>query len=234
MRHSPDALMLFAAGFGTRMGGLTANRPKPLIPVAGKPLIDHALEMVEAAGIKRVVANLHYLPDQLAAHLAHRKDIALSIEADGILETGGGLRKALPLLAENPVFTLNADAVWTGKNPLIQLRQAWDGDKMDVLHLLLPADQATGYTGNGDWLLDAEGKLSRANGAKGFVYLGAQILRTEKLATIPDAVFSLNRLWDIAIAEGRAFGTVHNGGWCDVGRPEGIALAENLLADANV
>jgi len=234
MRHSPDALMLFAAGFGTRMGALTANRPKPLIPVAGRPLIDHALVLVDEAGITRKVANLHYLPDQLAAHLSPRHDIALSVEVGEILETGGGLRKALPLLGEDPVFTLNTDAVWTGQNPLTQLRSAWDGARMDVLHLLLPANRATGYAGKGDWLLDGDGRLSRANGAEGFVYLGAQILRTGKLAAIPETVFSLNRLWDMATAEGRAYGIVHNGGWCDVGRPEGIALAETLLAGADV
>lgn len=234
MRNTPDALMLFAAGFGTRMGALTANRPKPLINIAGKPLIDHALAIADTAQVTRKVANLHYLPDQLAEHLGARTDIVLSIEADQILETGGGLRKALPFLGDGPVFTLNTDAVWTGQNPLLQLRAAWDHEKMDVLHLLLPANQATGYAGAGDWLLDADGHLSRAMGADGYVYLGAQIIRTDKLARIPEQVFSLNRLWDIAIAEGRAFGIIHNGGWCDVGRPEGIALAEALLASAHV
>lgn len=234
MRHTPDALMLFAAGFGTRMGALTANCPKPLVPVAEKLLIDHALAVVDAAGVTRTVVNLHYLPDQIAAHLAPRKDIALSIEVGQILETGGGLRNALPLLGDDPVFTLNTDAVWTGQNPLTQLRTAWDGTKMDVLHLLLPAHQATGYSGAGDWILADDGRISRAKGAQGYVYLGAQILCTDRLSSIPDTVFSLNKLWDIAIAKGRAYGVVHQGGWCDVGRPEGIALAETLLADAHV
>ncbi len=230
MRHTPDSLMLFAAGFGTRMGALTADRPKPLIPVAGRALIDHALDLVDVAGISRKVANLHYKPEQLAAHLAHRPDIALSIETDEILETGGGLRKALPLLGDGPVFTLNTDAIWTGANPLETLRLAWDPGRMDVLQLLLPAAKATGYSGPGDWLMDSDGRLSRAQGAAGFVYLGAQILKTDRLAQVPERVFSLNRVWDMAIAEARCFGVLHNGGWCDVGRPEGIAQAEALLA----
>lgn len=234
MREIPDAVMLFAAGFGTRMGALTAACPKPLIRVAGQPLIDHALTLADAAGIARKVANLHYLPEQLAAHLAARGDVAVSLEEDEILETGGGLRKALPLLGSGAVFTLNTDAVWTGDNPLAQLRDAWDPARMDVLQLLLPAAQATGHSGTGDWLMDAEGRLRRAMGAPGFVYLGAQILKTDRLSEIPDRVFSLNRLWDLSIAEGRAFGIVHHGGWCDVGRPEGITQAEALLGSGHV
>lgn len=229
MRQAPDALMLFAAGFGTRMGALTANRPKPLIEVAGRSLIDHALAIADAAGISRKVVNLHYLPDALAAHLAGRPDIALSIEREQILETGGGLRAALPALGEGPVFTLNTDAVWTGANPLVQLRTAWRADRMDALLLLSPADRVCGHSGSGDFLIDAEGRITRARGARGLVYLGAQIIRTEGLAAIADRVFSLNVLWDRMIANGRAFGVVHEGGWCDVGRPEGIAEAEAML-----
>lgn len=234
MRHMPDALMLFAAGFGTRMGALTATRPKPLIEVGGRALIDHALALADAAAILRKVINLHYLPDHIRAHLAARDDLAFSIEADEILETGGGLRAALPLLGDGPVFTLNTDAVWTGDNPLAQLRAMWQPEKMDVLQLLLPASKATGYRGAGDWLLDDAGRLTRARGASGHVYLGAQILRTERLADIAERAFSLNTIWDMAIAEGRAYGIVHRGGWCDVGHPAGIAEAEAMLRAANV
>ena len=227
-------LMLFAAGFGTRMGPLTADRPKPLIPVAGRALIDHALAIADAAGAAPRVANLHYLGDQIAGHLAGR-DVGLSWEREAILETGGGLRAALPLLGSGPdpgpVMTLNTDAVWTGQNPLIQLAAAWDDAAMDALLLLLPARQARGHAGSGDFLLDSAGRLVRAKGAPGAVYLGAQILRTDSLPAIPEAVFSLNRVWDRMIAEGRAFGVIHQGGWCDVGRPEGIAEAEAMLAD---
>lgn len=226
----PHALMLFAAGLGTRMGALTASRPKPLIEVAGRALIDHALDQARGVPLSRIVANVHYLPDQMRAHLRARPDILLSDESGEILETGGGLRRALPLLGDRPVFTLNTDAVWTGDNALAQLAAAWNPAQMDALLLLLPAAQATGYRGAGDFLLDAEGRIARAKGAPGLAYLGAQILKTERLHTISEQVFSLNRIWDLAIAEGRAFGIVHNGGWCDVGRPEGIAEAEALLA----
>lgn len=219
--------MLFAAGFGTRMGALTATRPKPLIEVAGKPLIDHALNLAEAAGIRKIVVNLHYLGGQIAQHLRHR-DITLSWEHDQILETGGGLKAALPLLGDGPVLTLNTDAVWSGQNPLAQLLGAWDPAKMDALLLLLPAERALGHSGSGDFLLTADGRISRANGRAAPIYLGAQILKTQGLAAISEPVFSLNRLWDIAIANNRAYGLIHQGGWCDVGRPEGIALAESL------
>lgn len=228
MRPAPPPLMLFAAGLGTRMGPLTATRPKPLIPVGGRALIDHALDLADAAGITRIVANSHYLPDQIEAHLAPR-GIAVSRETPVILETGGGLKRALPLLGDDPVLTLNTDAVWTGRNPLVQLTAAWDGGRMDGLLLLLPVGHATGHAGTGDFLMDGDGRLARAKGAAGPVYLGAQMLRTGGLAEISEEAFSLNRLWDRMIAAGRLFGVIHDGGWCDVGRPEGIALAEALL-----
>lgn len=228
MRQIPPPLMLFAAGLGTRMGSLTATRPKPLIPVAGRALIDHALDMAEGAGVARIVANTHYLPEQIEGHLFQR-GIAISRETPMILETGGGLKRALPLLGTSPVLTLNTDAVWTGQNPLIQLKQGWDSSRMDGLLLLLPADQAIGHVGSGDFLMNGHGRLERAKGAAGFVYLGAQMLKTERLSEIEEEAFSLNLLWDRMIASGRLFGMVHQGDWCDVGRPEGIALAEALL-----
>jgi N-acetyl-alpha-D-muramate 1-phosphate uridylyltransferase len=220
--------MIFAAGFGTRMGALTAARPKPLIPVAGKPLIDHALTLADDADIARKVVNLHYRADMLAECLAGRNDVALSHETPQILDTGGGLRQALPLLGAGPVFTLNSDAVWTGPNPLTTLADAWDV-AMGGLVLLVPADRATGHGGGGDFDIDAEGRLSRG---RAHVYTGAQIIDPAGLAAIPDAVFSLNRLWDVLIAEGRLFGVAHPGGWCDVGTPAGIAEAEAMLAEA--
>lgn len=223
----PFPLMLFAAGFGTRMGALTANKPKPLIEVAGKPLIDHALTIAEAAKVGKTVVNLHYLGNKIAHHLQGR-DIALSWEHRQILETGGGLKAALPLLGADTVFTLNTDAVWSGQNPLIELQAAWNPETMDALLLLLPAEKALGHSGMGDFLLAADGRIRRAAGAAASIYLGAQILKTQALTAISEPVFSLNLLWDQAIAQGRAFGLIHQGGWCDVGRPEGIALAESL------
>lgn len=229
MRQAPDALMLFAAGLGTRMGALTATRPKPLIEVAGRSLLDHALLLADAAGIARVVANVHYLPDQIEAHLADRR-VAISDERDRLLETGGGLRKALPLLGEGPVMTLNTDAVWTGPNVLAALRAAWRPG-MGALLSVVPLDRATGHTGSGDFALDAAHRVSR----KGpFVYTGAQVIDPAGLAGIAEDKFSLNVLWDRMMAEGRAFALVHPGGWCDVGRPESIPLAETLLAGERV
>lgn len=226
MRSFP--LMLFAAGKGTRMGALTADRPKPLIPVAGQALIDHALALAAEADVQPIVINTHYLGGQIAAHLAGR-GVTISDESDLLLETGGGLRRALPLLGRSPVMTLNSDAIWTGQNPLSQLASHWDAARMDALLLLAPAGAARGHSGRGDFLMDNQGRLTRANGAPGLVYLGAQILRTDRLGEISDQVFSLNLLWDRLIAAGRVFGLVHQGGWCDVGKPEGIAEAEALL-----
>ena len=227
MRQFP--VMLFAAGFGSRMGALTAERPKPLIPVAGRSLLDHALDLV--AGFTPKVANLHYHGGQIAAHLAGR-DVALSWEHEAILETGGGLRAAMPLLGSSPVLTLNTDAVWTGQNPAEELAAAWSGQAMDALLLLAPPAATVGHNGSGDFVPDPAGRISRAAGRPGLIYLGAQIIRTERLAEFPQTAFSLNLLWDALIAEGRAFGLVHSGRWCDVGRPEGIALAEAMLAQS--
>lgn len=219
--------MLFAAGFGTRMGALTATRPKPLIEVAGRALIDHALDLARAAGAGPIVTNLHYRGEQIRDHLAGQ-DVLFSDESAQILDTGGGLRKALPLLGPGAVFTLNSDAVWTGANPLATLETGWRAD-MGALLLLAPMDRVRGREGAGDFTLHPEGRISRGGP---MVYLGAQILRPDGLKGIADPVFSLNRLWDALIAEGRAFGTVHPGLWCDVGHPAGIATAEAMLAEA--
>lgn len=222
--------MLFAAGFGSRMGGLTANVPKPLIKVAGLALIDHALALAVAAKIDQIVVNLHYLGDQIVAHL-RGQDILFSWENGVLLETGGGLRAALPLLGAGPVVTLNSDAVWTDQTALAQLLAHWDDSKMDALVLLLPVDHAVGHKGRGDFILAQDGQISRANGGDGLVYLGAQIIRSDGLADIAEAVFSLNVVWDQMIAQGRAFGLIYDGAWCDVGSPEGIVQAEALLAN---
>lgn len=221
-------LMIFAAGFGTRMGALTADRPKPMIPVAGRPLIDHALEVGQAAGCAPMVVNLHYLGDRIAAHLRGR-GVRLAWERDRILDTGGGLRAALPLLGPGPVATLNADAVWTGPNPIDTLRAAWDPARMEALLLLAPLTALAGA--RADFARDAAGRLARhaVAGGAGLAYLGAQILIPDGLHAMDEPVFSLNRLWDRMIARGTLFGAIHPGGWCDVGHPAGIAAAEALL-----
>lgn len=230
MRHDPRALMIFAAGFGTRMGALTAARPKPLIEVAGRPLIDHALALAEGQGLARIVVNAHYLAEQVTAHLDGRPGVSVTVEAPEILDTGGGLRAALPLLGPGPVFTLNSDAVWTGPNPLATLRAAWDPARMDALLLLVPRESAAGHGGPGDFVHAEGGALARG---PGLVYSGAQIVNPERLAAMPEGAFSLNRLWDALIPECRLHGVVHPGGWCDVGHPAAIALAEALLAEAD-
>lgn len=217
-------LMIFAAGLGTRMRPLTDATPKPLIPVGGRTLLDRALDLGREAGASRIVVNTHYLGDQIATHLVGR-NVAISNEASTILDTGGGLRRALPLLGEGPVMTLNPDVVWTGPNPLRALNAAWRDD-MEALLMLVPVDRATARQGPGDFALDADGRISRRGD---FVYGGAQIIRPDRLAAIGDDVFSLNRLWDLMIADNGAFGIVHGGGWCDVGYPAAIPMAERLL-----
>lgn len=217
-------LMIFAAGLGTRMRPLTDTRPKPLIEVGGQTLLDRALTMGRQAGCAPITVNSHYLGDQIADHLAGQ-DVAISAEPGTILDTGGGLRKALPLLGGGAVMTLNPDVVWTGPNPLAALARAWRDD-MQALLALVPIERATARVGAGDFALDKAGRISRKGD---FVYAGAQIIHPDRLAQISEDVFSLNRLWDLMIADGTAFGMVHPGGWCDVGRPDAIPLAEALL-----
>lgn len=226
----PHAVMLFAAGFGTRMGALTATRPKPMVNVAGKPLIDHALELVHEVQPSRIVANLHYLPDQIRAHL-YGQGVLFSDESDRILETGGGLRAALPLLGQDPVFTMNTDAVWNGPNPLGVLSAAWRPEEMDALLLCIPLENAIGHAGQGDFLFDPAGRLRRGPGQ---VYSGLQILKTDLLKQIEEEVFSLNVLWNRMMQNGRLFGLSYPGQWCDVGRPEGIELAEKMIGYQDV
>ena len=225
--------MIFAAGFGTRMGALTRDRPKPLIEVAGRPLLDHALAQAEGRA-SRIVVNAHYHADQIAAHLAGWPGVQLSHETPEILDTGGGLRRALPMLGAGPVWTLNSDAVWTGANPLDQLAAAWDPARMDALLLLVPGAAARGHKGRGDFLMAPDGRLARKGDTGGpvLIYSGAQIIRTGRLADIPETVFSLNRIWDRMLEAGRIFGAIHRGGWADVGAPEGIAAAEAMLEAA--
>lgn len=221
--------MIFAAGFGTRMGALTSDRPKPMVEVAGRPLIDHALDLTTPENSTltlRKVVNLHYKPEPLIAHLKTR-DVTFSREEPDILDTGGGLRAALPLLGPDPVFTMNSDAIWRGPNPLSLLAQAWDPARMDALLILIPRQNAIGHAGDGDFVTDEDGRITRGPGA---VYGGIQIIRTDGLTDIPDRVFSLNLLWNRIAEAGRLYGLTYPGKWCDVGHPGGITLAEDLLA----
>lgn len=227
---TPEAIMIFAAGHGTRMRALTRDCPKPLLKVAGQPLIDHALALADDAGIGRKVVNLHYLGHMIEAHLGGRDDITFSPEAGAALETGGGLQRALPILGAGPVFTLNPDAIWTGPNPLTALAAAWRPDEMSALLMLVPKAQAIGHSGTGDFTLGADGRLQRFSGAGDpLIYSGAGIIATGGLADLPQGAFSLNLLWNRMLDEGRVFGIVHPGNWADVGTPEGILLAEGML-----
>lgn len=225
MPDDTTPLMLFAAGLGTRMRPLTNDRPKPLIKVGGQTLLDRALDVARAGGAGPIVVNTHYLGQMIADHLAGQ-DVAISDETDQVLETGGGLRKALPLLGDGPVMTLNPDVIWQGPNPVAALRAAWDGARMDALLMLVPLGQTHGRKGGGDFSMDADGRLIRQGD---LVYGGVHMVKPARLAEITEQVFSLNRLWDLMIADGRAFGTTYPGQWCDLGRPETIPLAEALL-----
>ncbi len=222
--------MLFAAGFGTRMGDLTRDMPKPLLQVAGQSLLDHTLDLATATSPDRVVVNTHYHAEKIADHLAER-DVILCDEQPDILETGGGLRNALPFLGAGPVFTSNTDAIWQGPNPFEFLQSAWSPSKMDALLLCVPKAHALGHKGAGDFLLDAEGRATRG---PGIVYSGIQILKTEDLQDIKEKAFSLNVLWDRMLVEGRLFALTYPGQWCDVGSPEGIKQAEKMLESSDV
>lgn len=217
-------ILLFAAGMGTRMGALTASRPKPLIPVAGKPLIDHALDLATKARTGTKVVNLHYKGQMIRDHLAGH-NILFSDEAGGLLETGGGLRNALPLLGGSPVLTMNTDAVWNGPNPVAHILNAWD-DRMEALLLMVAPKNVHGHLGKGDFQIDRDGRLQRAPGA---IYTGVQIIRTEALQGISEQAFSMNIVWDQIAARGGLYGALYGGQWCDVGQPESIPIAEAML-----
>jgi len=225
MRNMSAPVLLFAAGFGTRMKHLTADRPKPLVEVAGRPLIDHTLALAQQISPPVIVANLHYRAEMLEKHL-HPLAVETIVEHPDILETGGGLRNALPLLGDGPVITMNTDAIWRGANPLTALLEAWNPDKMDALLMGVPPARAMEHSGEGDFTIDKDGRLTRG---AGLVYGGVQIIKTDLLSDIKEQSFSLNLLWDIMLQSGRLYGLTYEGSWCDVGHPGGITTAEELL-----
>ncbi|MDX8353225.1 nucleotidyltransferase family protein [Cognatiyoonia sp. IB215182] len=217
-------ILLFAAGLGTRMGDLVKDRPKPMISVAGKALIDHALDLTMIPEVGQRVVNVHYKADMLRSHLA-RRPVLISDETEELLETGGGLKKALPLLGEGPVLTLNTDAVWHGPNPIETILSAWRPE-MEALLLLVPKPQVHGHRGAGDFTMDDNGRLVRAPDA---VYPGLQMLRTNGLDAIQNKAFSMNVLWDQIARRGGLYGVNYTGQWCDVGQPSSIPIAESML-----
>lgn len=234
----PRTAMIMAAGLGKRMRPLTATRPKPLIEVAGKALIDHVLDHLRAAGVDHVVVNVHYLADALEAHLASRAtglEVELSDEREQLLETGGALVRALPLIDCDPFLAVNSDNFWVDgpADTLKLLASHWDGERMDALLLLIPLARARNHRGIGDFHMNREGRLRRRGRSRvaPFVFTGVQMLSKRLLDGAPHGPFSTNILWDKAIAQGRCFGVVHQGLWFDVGRPEAITATEDFLKD---
>ena len=217
-------VMLFAAGLGTRMRPLTDTLPKPLIPVGQTTLLDHALGLTQLPTINNRVVNIHYRADQVRAHLKG-KSVTLSDESDELLDTGGGLKNALPLLQGDPIMGLNTDAIWVGPNPIPQLLSAWKPN-MTCLLMVVPIERTVGHPGKGDFDVNESGNLSRGRNT---VYTGLQLTRRDVVASVPDRVYSMNRVWDMAAKVGGLYGVAYPGTWCDVGHPGGIALAEAML-----
>jgi N-acetyl-alpha-D-muramate 1-phosphate uridylyltransferase len=235
----PEVAMVMAAGLGKRMRPLTATRPKPLIEVAGRTLLDHSLDRLRAAGVRKAVVNVHYLADALEAHLKNRVkgiEIAVSNERDQLLETGGGLVRALPLVEADPFLVVNSDNLWVD-GPVDTLRllaSGWDDARMDALLLLVPLARANCHGGQGDFHMSATGAIRRKKPGTvaPYVYTGIQMVSKRLFeGEVPEGPFSTNILWDRAIEAGRCFGAVHQGLWFDVGAPASIGKAEAILGE---
>ncbi|MBI1206420.1 MAG: NTP transferase domain-containing protein [Azospirillum sp.] len=232
---APKRAMVLAAGLGLRMRPLTLERPKPLLEVAGRSLLDHALDRLAEAGVETAVVNAGYKREMIAAAVERRARpaIALSYETE-LLETGGGVRKALPQLGDEPFFVINADILWhDGPVPaLTRLAELWRAETMDALLLLVPAARAFGYDGRGDYLADQVGRLTRrtTSAVAPFVYGGVQICSPGLFDETPDGRFSNNLVWDRAERAGRLYGMVHDGEWFHVGTPDALAALNRQLA----
>ena len=231
--HTPDHAMVLAAGLGLRMRPITDTIPKPLVSVGGRTMLDRALDHLDRAGVTRKVVNSHWLGEKIAAHLADRADIALSPEST-LLETGGGVAQALPLLGDGPFYVVNSDIIWTDGpqgSALLRLARAWDDARMDALLLLQPTATALGYDGAGDFFLN-EDAIPVRRGQKDsapLLFSGVQILSPRLFAQAPAGKFSLNLLYDRALAAGRLAGLVHDGRWYHVGTPAALPQVERAL-----
>jgi len=229
----PTHAMALAAGLGLRMRPLTLSVPKPMVEVAGRTMLDRALDRIREQGVGRIVVNTHWLPEVIETHLAQAPDIAISHEHD-ILETGGGVARALPLLGTAPFYVVNCDIIWTdGPNlpALRRLADAWDDTAMDALLLLHPVATAVGYDGIGDFHADP-GKPPRRRGSDPsapYLFTGVQILHPRLFAQAPSGKFSLNVLYDRALSRGRLGAAIHDGDWYHVGTPDALPQVEALL-----
>jgi MurNAc alpha-1-phosphate uridylyltransferase len=239
-RWRPEAAMVLGGGYGKRMLPLTKEIPKPMVRLKDRALIDHVLDRMAVAGIARAVVNVHYCADKLEAHVRQRKQpkVLISDERQQLLDTGGGVVKALPLLGDEPFLIHNSDSVWiegVGSN-LERLFSVWNPDTMDSLMLLASAATSLGYEGSGDFDMDADGRLTRRGEQQmtPFVFTGVSIANPRMFAGAPEGPFSINRLWDAAIDSGRLFGIRLDGLWMHVGTPEALVEAERWIESEDV
>ncbi len=238
MPVKPEKAMVLAAGLGLRMRPLTDHMPKPLVSVAGRPLLDHVLGKLGDAGVTEAVVNVHYLPDQIIEHVKARKRprVIISDERDEVLGTGGGVVKALPLLGEEPFFHLNADTLWIdGVRPnLTRLAEAFDPARMDILLLMAPTAGSTGYEGSGDYAMLPDGALrkKKEHQVVPFVYAGVAIMSPAIFAGAPGGEFSLTKIFDAANEQERLFGLRLDGSWMHVGTPDAVGAAEDAFLES--
>lgn len=230
----PRTAMVLAAGLGKRLRPITDTMPKPLVPIAGRPLLDWGLDALADAGVGQAVVNVHYLAAQIMEHVAGREHprIVLSDEREGLLDSAGGIVKALPELGPDPFYILNADTFWidAGQPSLERLALEWDGRRMDILLMLAAIESTTGHSGGTDFLMAADGRLARARAAAdGLIYAGAAIVHPRIFAGAEPVPHSLNLYFDRAIAAGRLYGMKMEGRWITVGTPEAIPLAEQAV-----
>jgi len=232
MAHAKTAMVL-AAGYGERMRPLTLRMPKPLVPLAGRPLIDHVLDKLAGASVETAIVNVHYLPDQLEESLSRRgrkPAILISDERDQLLDTGGGAKRALPKLGPGPFFIHNADTVWSeGPSPALpRMLKLWNPEIMDCLLLLAPLSSSIGYGGKGDFAMAPDGRLKRRGERQivPFAFAGVSLCDARLFEDSPDGKFSLNLLWDLALAKRRLYGMRLDGHWMHVGTPAALAEAE--------
>jgi N-acetyl-alpha-D-muramate 1-phosphate uridylyltransferase len=238
MPVKPDKAMVLAAGLGLRMRPLTERMPKPLVQVAGRPLLDHVLNKLGDAGVSEAVVNVHYLPEQIIDHVADRKRprVIISDERERVLGTGGGIVKALPLLGQTPFFLVNADTMWIDgvRSNLARLAETFDPARMDILLLMAPTASSIGYDGRGDYGMLPDGALRkrREHQVVPFVYAGAAILSPSLFAEAPKGEFSLTKAFDAANEQERLFGLRLDGTWMHVGTPDAIAAAEEAFLES--